>query len=68
MQKILVVDNSPTALKIMTRLLAGRDFQVKTAADIRGGRRVRFTMTPKKRPWQDSTIKRQWIRHLKWFF
>ncbi len=33
MQRILVVDNSPTMLKIMTRLLAKKGFEVKTAAD-----------------------------------
>ena len=33
MQKILVVDNSPIVLKIMTRLLERRGFEVKTAAD-----------------------------------
>ncbi len=33
MQKILVVDNSPTMLKIMTSLLKRKGFQVKTAAD-----------------------------------
>lgn len=33
MQKILVVDNSPTALKILMRLLAKRGFEVKTATD-----------------------------------
>ena len=46
MQKILVVDNSPTALKIMSRLLAGRDFQVMTAADGLSALALLETYTP----------------------